>query len=236
MSEAVTTRQSDPSVVVQGLTRRFGAQTILDGIDLTIGTGEFVVMVGRSGSGKSTMIRTLAGLDPFEGRQLRLPPSRAIVFQDARLLPWRSVWRNVALGLTGSDLKARCCDVLREVGLAHRANAWPLTLSGGEAQRAALARALIREPGLLLLDEPFASLDALTRQHLHSLILALWHKHRPAIFMVTHDLDEAVSLADRIIVLAGGGIVLDKVVTAPRGDREAVRRSLQAEILDSLGT
>ena len=140
--------------------------------------GEFVALLGRSGSGKTTLLRTLAGLDPGRRPGGRTPAARAVVFQDARLLPWKRVWRNVALGLRRPDAAAAPSAALAEVGLDHRADAWPPTLSGGEAQRASLARALVREPGLLLLDEPFAALDALTRMRMHELVLELWRRHR----------------------------------------------------------
>jgi sulfonate transport system ATP-binding protein len=116
-----------------------------------------------------------------------------VVFQDARLLPWKRVWRNVALGLKDADVRARAEAALKEVGLGHRLDAWPATLSGGEAQRTALARALVREPALLLLDEPFAALDALTRLKMHDLVLSLWREHKPAVLLVTHDVDEAIA-------------------------------------------
>ncbi|HWU03018.1 MAG TPA: ABC transporter ATP-binding protein, partial [Novosphingobium sp.] len=170
-----------PLVRLRGFTRRFGDNTVIDSLDLDIAPGEFVALLGRSGGGKTTLLRTLAGLDATQGQDVRVPTSRAVVFQDARLLPWKRVWRNVALGLSGPNVRERAEAALREVGLEHRLNAWPLTLSGGEAQRVALARALVREPQLLLLDEPFAALDALTRVRMHSLVLDLWRAHRPAV-------------------------------------------------------
>jgi sulfonate transport system ATP-binding protein len=144
------------------------------------------------------------------------PAARAVVFQDARLLPWKKVWRNVALGLKGAGVRARAEAALKEVDLGHRLDAWPATLSGGEAQRASLARALVREPGLLLLDEPFASLDALTRIRMHELVLALWRRHAPAILLVTHDVDEAIALADRVLVLDGGRVAAEERIGLPR--------------------
>ncbi len=177
--------------------RRFGAVTVLDGIDLALQPGEFVALLGRSGSGKTTLLRTLAQLDPVLEGEVRIPDRRAVVFQEARLLPWKRIWRNVALGLKVADPRARALAALEEVGLSHRVDAWPATLSGGEAQRAALARALVREPQLLLLDEPFASLDALTRIKMYGLVQALWRTHQPAVLLVTHDVDEALLLADR---------------------------------------
>ncbi|PTQ07425.1 sulfonate ABC transporter ATP-binding protein [Sphingomonas oleivorans] len=232
---AADPRQPDPVVRLRGFTRRFGANVIIDGLDLDIAPGEFVALLGRSGSGKTTLLRTLAGLDDIGGQDVTIPGSRAVVFQDARLLPWKRIWRNVALGLGGSDIRARAEAALREVGLGHRLEAWPLTLSGGEAQRAALARALVREPQLLLLDEPFAALDALTRIKMHELVLSLWRTHRPAVLMVTHDVEEAMALADRLLVLDHGRIVAEERITAERGQRTAVARPLRARLLGHLG-
>ncbi len=214
--------RSEPAAVprnvvsVRGFTRRFGETLVLSDLDLELRAGEFVALLGRSGSGKTTLLRTLAGLDGVTEGEVTTPDRRAVVFQEARLLPWRKVWRNVALGLKGGDIRARALAALDEVGLSHRTDAWPVTLSGGEAQRAALARALVREPELLLLDEPFAALDALTRIKMHGLVQALWRTHGCAVLMVTHDVDEALLLADRIVVLDGGRIVNSEVVPAPR--------------------
>jgi sulfonate transport system ATP-binding protein len=227
-----------PEAVVRlrDFTRTFGANTIIAGLNLEIAAGEFVVLLGRSGSGKTTLLRTLAGLDEVKGQDVTVPQSRAVVFQDARLLPWKKVWRNVALGLKKREARAAAEDALQEVGLGHRLEAWPLTLSGGEAQRVALARALVREPQLLLLDEPFAALDALTRLRMHELVLSLWRRHRPAVMMVTHDVDEAIALADRVILLDHGRIVAQERITAARGsERAGVAAGLRQRLLDALG-
>jgi sulfonate transport system ATP-binding protein len=201
---------------VAGVSRRFGERTVLDRLDLRIGRGEFIALLGRSGSGKSTLLRALAGLDhDVEGR-LAVTESVAVAFQEPRLVPWKRVAANIALGLAVPDPRERALRALDEVGLAERADAWPLTLSGGEAQRASLARALVREPALLLLDEPFSALDALTRITIHQLVLQLWAVHRPAVLLVTHDVDEALLLADRILVLAGGRVAHEAAVPAPR--------------------
>lgn len=207
------------STRVRGLTRQFGANRppVLDRLDLDIAPGEFVALLGASGSGKTTLLRTLAGLDPVPAdADVDVPQPAAVVFQQPLLLPWKSVWQNVALGLEGGDARARAEAALREVGLGHRTDAWPGTLSGGEAQRAALARALVRKPGLLLLDEPFAALDALTRMRMHALVLDLWRVHAPTTLIVTHDVDEALLLADRVLVLENGRIASDVAVDLPR--------------------
>ena len=219
------------AVRIRGLNRRFGDTVVLRGLDLDIAEGEFVALLGRSGSGKSTLLRTLAGLDPADPQTVNASSNHAVVFQDARLLPWKRVWRNVALGLTGPDARRRAEAALREVGLDHRQDAWPVTLSGGEAQRAALARALVREPRLLLLDEPFASVDALTRLRMHGLVLKLWRLHGPAVLLVTHDVDEAITLADRVLVLDDGRNAAEEIVPMARprdtgADFQALRRRL----------
>jgi sulfonate transport system ATP-binding protein len=229
---------SRPDVVrIRGLTRSFGGPNILDNLDLDIADGAFVALLGRSGSGKSTLLRTLAGLDPAPAGTVTVPSERTVVFQEPRLLPWKSVWRNVALGLHGSNARDRAVAALQEVGLSHRIDAWPLTLSGGEASRTALARALVREPRLLLLDEPFAALDALTRMKMQGLVGSLWQAHRPAVLLVTHDVDEALLLADRVLVLAEGRIATDIPITLDRprrhGDPGFVR--LRTRLLADLG-
>jgi sulfonate transport system ATP-binding protein len=224
-----------PAVSLSGFVRRFGANTILDGLSLDIAQGEFVALLGRSGSGKTTLLRTLAGLDPTDGQDVTIPAARAVVFQDPRLLPWKKVWTNVTLGLKGADPRGQAEAALREVGLGHRLDAWPGTLSGGEAQRTALARALVREPELLLLDEPFAALDALTRLKMHELVLSLWRTHRPAVLLVTHDVDEAIALSDRVLVLDAGRIAAEEVIATERprvasGELQAVRRRLLSHL------
>jgi len=232
---APVTDAPQPVVRLRGFVRSFGETTVLHGLDLDIQPGEFVALLGRSGSGKTTLLRTLAGLDAAGGQDVRVPGSRAVVFQDARLLPWKKVWRNVALGLKGADIRDRAHAALHEVGLGHRLDAWPLTLSGGEAQRVALARALVREPRLLLLDEPFAALDALTRLRMHDLVLDLWRAHQPAVLMVTHDVDEAIALADRVLVLDSGRIAAQERITIARGERGEMTQGLRHKLLDILG-
>ena len=224
-------------VHVRGLTRRFGARTVLDRLDLDLQPGSFTALLGRSGSGKTTLLRTLAGLDPApEGAAVAVPRPTAVVFQEPRLLPWAPVWQNVALGLTDAGARDRAAAALDEVGLGRHLDAWPLTLSGGEAQRAALARALVRAPRLLLLDEPFVALDALTRIRMHALVLDLWRSHGPAVLLVTHDVDEALSLADRVLVLENGRVGVDLAVDLPRPrDASPARAKLRRTLLQSLG-
>ena len=201
---------------VRGVSRRFGDRTVLDRLDLDIGAGEFIALIGRSGSGKSTLLRALAGLDQEVTGQLSVSGPVSVAFQEPRLVPWKKVLANVALGLRAAEPEERARTALAEVGLAERAAAWPVTLSGGEAQRASLARALVREPRLLLLDEPFSALDALTRITMHRLVLSLWTRHRPAVLLVTHDVDEAIALADRVLVLGEGRITHCSSIAVPR--------------------
>jgi|HubBroStandDraft_6_1064221.scaffolds.fasta_scaffold123322_2 sulfonate transport system ATP-binding protein len=225
-----------PAAWVRGLTREFAGRRVLDELDLDIAPGEFVALIGRSGSGKSTLLRALAGLDRGVSGDLGVEGTAAVAFQEPRLLPWRRVWANVSLGLRTGDAKKVALDALEEVGLGARAGAWPLTLSGGEAQRAALARALVREPSLLLLDEPFSALDALTTITMHRLVLRLWAHHQPAVLLVTHDVDEALALSDRVLVLAGGRIALSERIDLPRPrerdhpDLTALRTRLLTEL------
>jgi sulfonate transport system ATP-binding protein len=226
-------------VHVRGLVRRFTRKGVLDGIDLDIASGEFVALLGRSGSGKSTLLRALADLDhEAEGAGTLIVPERlSVVFQDARLLPWKRVLDNVVLGLDGPDARRRGLEALAEVELAGREQSWPFELSGGEQQRVALARSLVRRPALLLADEPFGALDALTRIRMHVLLRLLSAAHNPAVLLVTHDVDEAIELADRVVVLEQGRIVADIAVALPpdgiaRRERAA---ALQHDLLALLG-
>jgi sulfonate transport system ATP-binding protein len=200
------------AVFASGVTRAFDGRDVLRGLDLSIGPDEFTALLGRSGTGKSTLLRILGGLDPDYGGEVLVPRRRAVVFQEPRLIPWQRVLPNVALGLKPGGrgaLRQQSLGALAEVGLDSHAHAWPVTLSGGEAQRVALARALVREPQLMLLDEPFGALDALTRVRMHALLQDLCARHRPAVLLVTHDVDEAILLADRVLVLVDGKITLD---------------------------
>jgi sulfonate transport system ATP-binding protein len=217
------------TLALTGLSKRFGERAVIEDLTLRIGAGEFVAIVGRSGCGKSTLLRLLAGLEqpspvarglpapilidgkPHEGRH----PDVRIMFQDARLLPWKRVVDNVALGL-GPDGRARARRLLEQVGLADRANEWPAVLSGGQKQRVALARALVHAPRLLLLDEPLGALDALTRIEMQDLIASLWQRERFTAVLVTHDVAEAIALADRIILIEAGRIAMDVPVALAR--------------------
>jgi len=222
---------------VRGVRRSFGARVVLDGLDLDIQAGEFVAMIGRSGSGKSTLLRALAGLDREVSGSLSVSGTVAVAFQEPRLVPWKRVLANVALGLRDPSPSRVAAAALEEVGLSERASAWPLTLSGGEAQRASLARALVRSPSLLLLDEPFSALDALSRISMHRLVLSLWERHRPAVLLVTHDVDEALTLADRVLVLGDGRIAHSASidVSRPRHRDDPSLVALRLQLLTELG-
>jgi sulfonate transport system ATP-binding protein len=204
------------AVRAERLSVAFGDNVVLRDIDLHIAPGEFVALLGRSGSGKTTLLRVLAGLHERTAGNLHVPQARSVVFQEARLLPWKRVDENVAVGLRAPDRRERAAAALHEVGLDHRRDAWPATLSGGEAQRVGLARAIVRDPQFLLLDEPFASIDALTRLRMYELVIGLWRRHGPAVLLVTHDVDEALLLADRVLVLDGGQIATDLRVDLDR--------------------
>jgi len=222
---------------VDGLSRRFGDRRVLDDLHLEIAQGEFVALIGRSGSGKSTLLRALAGLDREIEGTVAVEGEVGVAFQDARLVPWKRVRDNVSLGLRAPDPRRAAAEALDEVGLSARADAWPLTLSGGEAQRVSLARALVRDPQLLLLDEPFGALDALTRITMHGLVLGLWERHRPAVLLVTHDVDEALALADRVLVLADGRIAHETRIelARPRDRDHHELTELRERLLSELG-
>ena len=223
------------AVSIRGLVKEFGERRVLDQVDLDIAPGEFVALLGRSGSGKSTLLRILAGLDREVQGTFEVPGTVSVAFQQPRLLPWRRVWRNVSLGLRNVDARAVAEKALAEVRLTDHVDAWPLTLSGGEAQRVSLARALVREPDVLLLDEPFGALDALTRLAMHHLVEQLWRDHRPAVLLVTHDVDEALLLADRILVLDEGRIVAEHHVGLSRPRRRASFVDLRTAVRSDLG-
>jgi sulfonate transport system ATP-binding protein len=207
-----------PVVEVRGLRRQFGTREVLGAVDLTIAPGEFVSIIGKSGCGKSTLLRLIGGLDRPSAGTVRCDPSLNLVFQDARLVPWRNVWRNVTLGQKGPKTERRenARGVLAEVALSERIDDSPSTLSGGEAQRASFARALLSNPRVLLLDEPFGALDALTRIRMQALLGRLQHDHGFAALLVTHDVEEAILLSDRILVMRDGGFASQQIIPLPR--------------------
>ena len=208
---------------VHDVAKSFGKTDVLHGINLDITPGDFVAIVGRSGCGKSTLLRLIAGLDTASSGHIQvdgqprqtLNNNTRVMFQDARLLPWRTVIQNVAIGLPDEWLD-RANQALEDVGLSNRAKEWPSVLSGGQRQRVALARALVHTPRLLLLDEPLGALDALTRIEMQTLIERLWHRYGFTALLVTHDVAEAVTLADRVILIEDGRISLDQNIDLPR--------------------
>jgi len=208
---------------VRGADKSYAGRKVLDALTLHIAPGEFVAIVGRSGCGKSTLLRLVAGLEQTDAGEILadgaatrgLNPAMRIMFQDARLLPWRHVLPNVALGLPASA-QPQALESLRQVGLAERADDWPAVLSGGQRQRVALARALVHEPRLLLLDEPLGALDALTRIEMHQLIESIWRRLGFTALLVTHDVGEAIALADRVVLIENGRIALDERIDLPR--------------------
>ncbi len=227
------------AVSVANVERRFGERTVLRDVDLTVEPGEILVIVGQSGCGKSTLLRAIGGLDTGYEGDIEVDGRVAFGFQDARLLPWARVWENVVFGVKGSrgERRARAARALADVGLQEHADAWPATLSGGEAQRVALARALTRDPSVLLLDEPFGALDALTRMRMQALVSSLWRERGFSVVLVTHDVEEAVLLADRIAVL-DRGIVADLIevdMPRPRSRIDERFEALRVRILDDLG-
>jgi sulfonate transport system ATP-binding protein len=218
-----TSRPQGVPLALNKVSKRYGQRTVLDHTQLQIAAGEFVAIVGRSGCGKSTLLRLVAGLESATSGNvlvndqplLGLRENTRIMFQEARLLPWKRVIDNVALGL-GAAGRAAAAQVLAQVGLGDRLNDWPARLSGGQRQRVALARALVHNPTLLLLDEPLGALDALTRIEMHALIEGLWKRNGFTALLVTHDVHEAVALADRVVLIEDGVIALDERINLPR--------------------
>lgn len=227
------------AVVLRNLSRSFNGKTILDGISLEIPHGQFVSLLGESGSGKTTLLRALADLDDDAETQghFSVPSNTSVLFQDSRLLPWKSVIDNVTLGLRRPDPKPAALAMLDAVGLGDKSDAWPTTLSGGQKQRVSLARSLIRSPALLLADEPFGALDALTRIRMQELLMRLVQRERPTVILVTHDVDEALLLSDRILVLKDGRIAEDHAISLPHPRRahQSELISLRARLLTSFG-
>ena len=207
---------------ISNLQKSFGNHKVLRNINLKVHKGEFIAIVGKSGCGKSTLLRLLAGLETASDGKIYTDGERLegrnqlakMMFQDGRLLPWKKVIQNVGLGLK-TDWRKRAEKILEQVGLADRANDWPSVLSGGQRQRVALARALVHEPDILLLDEPLGALDALTRIEMHQLIEDLWMEKKFTAVLVTHDVEEAVALSNRVILIDEGEIVLDHPVKLP---------------------
>jgi sulfonate transport system ATP-binding protein len=228
--------------------KRFGNRAALADVTLSVAPGEIVALVGASGSGKSTLLRLLSGLEaPTSGRALFHDieidgprPEIGMIFQEPRLLPWLSVADNVGFGLAhlaAADRDRRVGRALDRVGLAAYAKALPRELSGGMAQRVSIARALVGQPEILLLDEPFSALDAFTRTDLQDHLLDLWREDRPTLVLVTHDLDEALALADRVVLLAGppGRIFAERPVSLAR-PRERTSAAFQEEKRQLLST
>jgi sulfonate transport system ATP-binding protein len=214
---------------IRWLRKSFGSKEVLRGIDLYVRPGQFVAVVGRSGCGKSTLLRLLVGLDQPSGggvwfaeqpEQRPAPNAIRIMFQEPRLLPWASVLGNVEVGLgadRGSvDARERALSTLRAVGLEDRRDEWPSVLSGGQKQRVALARALVSRPRVLAFDEPLGALDALTRISMQRLLERVWLDQRFTALLVTHDVAEAVTLADRVLMIEDGEIALDQRIDLPR--------------------
>lgn len=242
-------RASSPgaTIALRGVTKTFGAHRVLHGIDLDIEAGTFVAIVGRSGCGKSTLLRLLAGLDRPSSGSIAVDRQTQgwqdvvrLMFQEPRLLPWQRVTNNVEVGLTHArnkrDRRQQALDALVQVGLDGRGRHWPTVLSGGQKQRVALARALVSHPRLLLLDEPLGALDALTRIEMQDLVANVWQDKGVTAIMVTHDVPEAVALADRILLLEDGRVALDVAVDLPRPRRcgDPLAAAIEGRILERL--
>ncbi|MDE3838836.1 aliphatic sulfonate ABC transporter ATP-binding protein [Bacillus methanolicus] len=218
----VWNKEKEAILELSGVHKSFGVHKVLQNIDLKVYKGEFIAIVGKSGCGKSTLLRLIAGLEPASGGNILIKGERLkgrnqlakIMFQDGRLLPWKKIRQNVGLGLK-ADREKQVDKLLEQVGLAGRADDLPSVLSGGQKQRVALARALVHEPDILLLDEPLGALDALTRIEMHQLIEDLWKEKQFTAVLVTHDVEEAVALANRVILIEDGEIVMNFPINLP---------------------
>jgi len=233
------------ALTIKDLRKSFDDNEVLRGIDLHIPAGQFVAIVGRSGCGKSTLLRLIAGLETATAGSIELDEeARAedvrVMFQEPRLLPWARVLANVEVGLgqdrSSPDAQARAESALVEVGLGDKRAQWPAILSGGQKQRVALARALVSHPRVLAFDEPLGALDALTRISMQRLLERVWHDQGFTAILVTHDVSEAVALADRVLVIEEGRIAHDVVVNAarPRQRGSAELAGLEGSILSHL--
>jgi sulfonate transport system ATP-binding protein len=213
----------ESAIILDGVAKRYGNRPVLNGINLNIRAGEFIAVVGKSGCGKSTLLRLIAGLESIDNGSILIKGNKLsglnkdarIMFQDGRLLPWKRIIDNVGMGLSG-DWKNSALEALQNVGLEDRVQDWPGKLSGGQKQRVALARALVHNPDILLLDEPLGALDALTRLEMQDLIASIWKDKKFTSILVTHDVEEAVAIADRVILIEDGRIVLNKPIQLPR--------------------
>jgi sulfonate transport system ATP-binding protein len=208
------------SLSLRGVQKAFGATRVLERLDLHVPAGQFLAIVGRSGCGKSTLLRLIAGLDAPDSGRVALAGEARVMFQEPRLLPWADVRANVEVGLgperREAEPRRRALAALEAVGLADRAGEWPSVLSGGQKSRVALARALASRPQLLALDEPLGALDALTRIEMQRLLEQVWRSQGFTAILVTHDVGEAVALADRIVLLERGAVAADIPVDLPR--------------------
>lgn len=223
--ESIIRKENPDSIKIdmKNVSKSFGKNEVLQQVNLTIEKGEFVAVIGKSGSGKSTLLRLIAGLETLTSGELNfngIPSTEStanmtMMYQNSRLLPWKKVIDNVGLGLDG-QWKERAINALEAVGLIEFKDQWPSKLSGGQQQRVALARALVHEPSLLMLDEPLSALDALTRIEMQNLIESIWSNLGFTALLVTHDVGEAVRLADRIVLIEDGSIAMDIKNDAPR--------------------
>ncbi|SHH62411.1 ATP-binding cassette domain-containing protein [Massilia sp. CF038] len=236
---AAALKQRGVRLSLQGVGKSYGDKLVLSGIDLDLAPGEFVAVIGRSGCGKSTLLRTIAQLEAPDRGTMQIgaadsEPEVRIMFQEARLLPWKSVLDNVALGLK-KDRSAAAAS-LATVGLASRGAEWPTVLSGGQRQRVALARALVHDPQLLLLDEPLGALDALTRIEMQQLIESLWRERGFTAVLVTHDVQEALVLADRVLLIEDAKLALDLRVDLPRHGRRGTQAfaALEQQLIERI--